>query len=84
MGQIRFLLEAYQNELTLDIACLDSIDHSFMKERYFTLLAVQVIALKLRATVSEAIIRLALIWVGLRKNNETFDFHSKSFKFDVK
>jgi len=28
------LLEAYQNELTLDIARLDRINHGFMKERY--------------------------------------------------
>jgi len=30
-----FLLEAYQNGLTLDIARLDNINHGFMKERYF-------------------------------------------------
>ena len=29
------LLEAYQSELTLDISRLDSINHGFMKERYF-------------------------------------------------
>jgi len=29
------LLEAYKNELILDIARLDRINHGFMKERYF-------------------------------------------------
>jgi len=75
-------IEAYQNGLTLDIARLDHINHGFMKERYF-ILAVKVISLKLCAATSEAIMRLALMQVGLRKNHETFEFHAKAFKFAI-
>ena len=77
------LLEAYQNELTLDIARLDRINHGFMKERYFIYWRYRVIALELRAAASEAIMRLALVRVGLRKNHETFEFHAKAFKFAI-
>jgi len=46
-------------------------------------IAVQVIALELRAAASETIMRLALVQVGLRKNHETFEFHAKAFKFAI-
>jgi hypothetical protein len=46
-------------------------------------LAIQVIALELRAAASEAIMRLAFMQVGLRKNHETFEFHAKAFKFAI-
>ncbi|MDB4012705.1 hypothetical protein N9487_00965 [Cyclobacteriaceae bacterium] len=46
-------------------------------------MAVQVIALELRAGASETIMRLALMQVGLRKNHETFEFHAKAFKFVI-
>jgi hypothetical protein len=46
-------------------------------------IAVQVIALELRAAASEAIMRLALVQVGLRKNHETFEFHAKAIKFEI-
>jgi len=49
----------------------------------FYLLAVQVIALKLDAAASEAIMRLGLMRVGLRKNHETFEFHAKAFKLAI-
>ena len=47
----------------------------------FYLLAVKVIVLKLGATASEAIMRLALVQGGPRKNHETFEFDAKAFKF---
>jgi hypothetical protein len=46
-------------------------------------LAIQVIALELRAAASEAIMRLAFMQVGLRKNHETVEFHAKAFKFAI-
>jgi hypothetical protein len=42
-----------------------------------------VIALELRVAASEAIMRLAFMQVGPRKNHLTFEFHSKAFKFDT-
>ena len=46
-------------------------------------IAVQVIALEPRAAASEAIMRLAFMQIGLRKNHETFEFHAKAFKFAI-
>jgi len=33
------------------------------------------------AAASEAIMQLALVRVGLRKNHENFEFHAKAYKF---